>query len=83
MAHCYVTSESKKAFTFIFDCLKDLFFYDCQGPSVIVGDFALGLSTAMAAKRTATVAAEGGVEAIRELAEFDEVDTEVKLQLCT
>ena len=51
-AYCYITSESAERFTFLFDCMKDIFFHDtCPGPRVILGDFAAGLTAAMHKKR--------------------------------
>ena len=79
MTHCYITSKSKKVFIFIFDYLKHLFFYDCQSFNVIVDHFALNLSTVMTTKRIITLTIKDNVEAIRELAEFDIVNTKIKL----
>ena len=47
-AYCYISSESKESFLFMFACMQELMFYDeCPGPYVILGDFAAGLRAAM------------------------------------
>ena len=48
VAYCFITSESTEAFEFVNTQLKELVFYDCPGPAVIVGDFNKGLAAAMA-----------------------------------
>lgn len=53
IAYCYITSKSAKSFLFLFDCLKDLIFYNaCFSPGIILGDFAAGLAAAMLKKRS-------------------------------
>ena len=54
VAYCYITSKSAECFTFIIECMKELIFYDdCPGPGVILGDFAAGLTVAMQRKAKA------------------------------
>lgn len=41
-AYCYITSESKESFMFMFACMQELMFYNhCPGLYVLIGDFAL------------------------------------------
>lgn len=56
VAYCYITLESAESFLFLFECMRDLIFYDkCPGPGVIFGDFAAELAAAMTKKRTETL----------------------------
>ena len=53
IAYAFIESESTEAFLFMNECMKDLFFYDnCQGPAVLLGDFAAGLTAVMVRKKT-------------------------------
>lgn len=48
IAYCYITSESRESFMFMFACMQELMFYnDCPSPYVLIGDFAAGLGAAM------------------------------------
>lgn len=47
IGYCFITSESAEAFNFIHSSLQDMVFYDCPGPSVVLGDFTAGLSASM------------------------------------
>ena len=47
-AYCFISLESKESFLFMFACMEELMFYDqCVGPNVILGDFAAGSGAAM------------------------------------
>lgn len=47
-AYCFISSESKESSLFMFACMEELMFYDqCVGPNVILGDCAAGLGAAM------------------------------------
>ncbi len=49
MAYTFIYSESAEAFKFVNAFCKELFFWDdCPGPSVMLGDFSLGRSAAIA-----------------------------------
>ncbi len=51
VAYAFISSESAEAFKFINACCKELFFWDdFPFPTVILGDFSLGLSTTMVKK---------------------------------
>lgn len=44
----FISSELKESFLFMFTCMEELMFYDqCVGPNVILGNFAAGLGVAM------------------------------------
>ncbi len=48
VAHYFIPSESGSAFVLIIKCLKNLLFFDdCFGPSVMLGDFSTSLSQAI------------------------------------
>lgn len=47
IGYFYITSESAEAFTFIHSSLQDMVFYDCPGPSIVLGDFSAGLFASM------------------------------------
>lgn len=52
VTYCFVASESAETFMFMYDCMRDLFFYDnCPEPAVLLGDFAAGLIASMTKKR--------------------------------
>ncbi|KAL2043431.1 hypothetical protein N7G274_003737 [Stereocaulon virgatum] len=84
IAYCFIASESADAFVFINECIRELFFHDsCRGPAVILGDFAAGLTAAMAAKRQMNID-EAGMAISQELAAtLDEAGSKVFLQLCS
>ena len=83
MAYCFVTSKSTEAFSFINWCVQDLIFYDnCPGPAVMIGDFSAGLSSAMVHKQDMTMSEAGMEVAWRMEQELDSVGSKVKLQLC-
>lgn len=64
-------------------CMKELFFFDaCQGPAVLLGDFAAGLTAAMSRRQNLTIS-EAGVEVAQTLtAEMDKAGSDCVLQLC-
>ena len=84
-AYCYITSESAECFTFLFDCMKDLFFHDtCPGPRVILGDFAAGLTAAMHKKRAKEINPDAAMTVAWQVAQsIHETDPDCVLQLCT
>jgi len=88
LAFCFITSESTEAFEFVNTQLKELMFYDCPGPAVIVGDFSKGLSAAMARRSGVDTSGDagGGVEGSWEAGGGFGAPVEVKegciLQLC-
>ncbi len=46
-AYCFISSESKDSFLFIFACMEELMFHDqCVVPHVILRDFAVRLGVA-------------------------------------
>ncbi|KAL2043479.1 hypothetical protein N7G274_003786 [Stereocaulon virgatum] len=65
------------------ECMRELFFYDsCLGPAVILGDFAAGLTAAMAMRQRLNVSGVGK-EVVYELtAKLDEAGSSLFLQLC-
>ena len=75
IAYAYIASESADAFLFLNECMRDLFLYDnCQGPAVMLGDFAAGLMAAMV---------EPGMEVDCELsARLDDLGSKCFLQPC-
>lgn len=85
VAYCFITSESAESFLFIFKCLQDLIFYDeCPGPGVILGDFAAGLVAAMLKKRSQTRNRDAALNIAWEVSQaMDSVKTDCVLQLCT
>ncbi len=44
----FITSDTSKSFEFIEQKLDDLFFYNCQRPTVICDEFTKGLTSAIA-----------------------------------
>ena len=50
-ALCFITSETTASFEFMEDQLDELFFYNCLRPRVIYGDFAKGLTLAIAKRK--------------------------------
>lgn len=47
-AYCFISSELKESFLFMFTCMEELMFYDqFVGLNVILGNFAAGLGVAM------------------------------------
>lgn len=78
--YCFVISESKEAFTFIFDALK-MIFHDCIGPRVVISDFVLGLSSAMCRTRHIS-RAEADVEDRMTMLQIHVFGTDLQLQLC-
>ena len=86
VAYCFISSESAEAFTFMWACLKELFFYDdCPGPAVILGDFSLGLGAAMkqVAKNNTSIAFQEMQVAWELQHQLDAEGTLVALQLCS
>lgn len=85
VAYCYITSESAESFLYLFECLKDLIFYDkCPGPGVILGDFAAGLAAAMLKKSSQTLDRDLASNVAWEVAQaMDTVQANCVLQLCT
>jgi hypothetical protein len=48
LIQAFITSESADTFRFIDDILREHFFWDCPSMAVIIGDFAKGLTAAVA-----------------------------------
>lgn len=47
-AYCFISSEAKDSFLFMFACMEEFMFHDqCVGPNVILRDFAVRLGVAM------------------------------------
>ena len=60
VAYTFIYSESSEAFKFVNACCKELFFWeDCPGPSVMLGDFSLGLTAAMARNASISIVEAG------------------------
>ena len=52
IAYYYITSKLVKVFTFMNSYIKKLFFYkNCRGITILLGDFAINLTTAIIVKR--------------------------------
>ncbi len=85
LAYCYITSESKESFMFMFACMQELIFYDhCPGPFVLIGNFAAGLGAAMVKAVTRKENLGGEVELAWEIAQaMDHANIDCALQLCT
>ena len=85
VAYCYITSESKESFMFMFACMQELMFYGhCPGPFVLIGDFAAGLGAAMVKAVTRKENPGGEAEFAWEMAQaMDHANTDCALQLCT
>lgn len=84
VAYCFKSFESADAFIFIHACCNEIFFWDnCPGPEVMLGDFSLGLSAALA-KTTQTTMAEAGMEQVSQLVnQVDSIGTNCTLQFCS
>ena len=82
IAYCFIASESADAFVFINECMRELFFYDsCPGPAVILGDFAAGLTAAIAIRQRLNIS-RVGIEVAYELtARLDKAGSSLFLQL--
>lgn len=48
LIQAFITSKSADTFRFIDDILREHFFWDCPSMAVIIGDFAKGLTAAVA-----------------------------------
>ena len=84
-AYCYISSESRESFLFMFACMQELMFYDkCPGPYVILGDFAAGLGAAMMKTLNQNEVPGGEAQIAWDMAQsMDESQTDCTLQLCT
>lgn len=84
-AYCFISSESKESFLFMFAGMKELMFYDqCVGPNVILGDFAAGLGAAMVKAVNLREMPGGEAESAWEMSQaMDASRTDCTLQLCS
>ena len=84
VAYTFICSESAEAFRFVNACCKELFFWDdCPGLAVMLKDFSLGLSAAMA--RNASISrVEAGMNQAYELVNhLDALGSNFIVQLCS
>lgn len=84
LAYTFIFSESAEAFKFVNAYCKELFFQDdCLGPTVILGDFSLGLSAAMVRKAGISVVEARINQAYELLNHLDALGSNCTLQLCS
>ena len=84
VAYTFIFSESTEAFKFVNACCKELFFWDvCPGPAVMLGDFSLGLSPAMARNAGISIAEAGMNQAYELVNHLDALGSDCTLQLCS
>ena len=83
IAYYFIILESADAFLFMNECMRELFFYDsCLSPAVILGDFAAGLTAAMAVRQKYTIS-EAGMEVAYQLTiKLNKAGSSLFLQLC-
>lgn len=69
-AYCFISSESKDSFLFMFACMEELMFHDqCVGPNVILRDFAVRLGVAMVKAVNPREMSEGEAESAWEMSQ--------------
>ena len=85
IVYCYITSKSRESFMFMFASIQELMFYDnCPGPYVLIGDFAAGLGATMMKAITRKENPDGETEFAWETAQvMDHTNTDCTLQLYT
>ncbi len=84
MAYTFIFSQSVEAFKFVNACCKELFFWDnCPGPSVILRDFLIGLSAAMARNAGISIVEAGMNQGYELVNHLDALGSDCTLQLCS
>lgn len=84
LAYTFISSKSAEAFKFLNAYCKEIFFRDnCPGPTVLLGDFSLGLSAAMVRKAGISVLEAGINQAYELFNHLDALGRNCTLQLCS
>lgn len=85
VAYCYITSESKESFMFLFAYIQELIFYDYSPDCYdLIGDFAAGLEVAMVKTVTKREYPVSEAEFAWKMGQvIDHANTDCALQLCT